>query len=165
MAECKTLFDVYSYYDDEQLDKDFPVPKEITTRYFKNNIEADEEYKNMSAKDLEAKKIEGITLRERLLLEIQYFKETNKHLDMGSITLCSGSRDSDGFVPCVNWYAGDHKVSVSRCNVDGRSDVIRGRATVYPSDLSPSSTSHPECVSRTEFNEFKEKVGKIIRID
>ncbi len=50
LAECKKLFPIWSYYNDEQLDKDFPPIK--STRYFKKNIEADEDLINKSAEDL-----------------------------------------------------------------------------------------------------------------
>src|ERR1035437_961404 len=110
MEECRKLFKIYSYYDDAILDKDFPVPKKLTVRYFKKTVEADGDLANKSADDLKKEGIEGITLRERVLMEIQYFKETGKHLDVENVTLCSGSRGSGGGVPRVNWDAGSRKV-------------------------------------------------------
>jgi hypothetical protein len=133
LAEMRKKFDVYCYYSDEQLDKDFPVPKEITEREFKDNIEADEadeEYKSMSAKELDGKGIVGITLRERLLMEIQYFDKTGYHLDIESITLCSGSRDSGGDVPSVYWSPAYRMVYVDWCHVLHSSPPIRTRAVV-----------------------------------
>jgi len=103
LNECRKKFKVWSYYSDEQLDKDFPIPK-MTTRYFKDTVEADEKLKNLSANDLEAKGILGITLRERLIMELEYFDKTGKHLDIQNITLCSGSRDSVGHVPYAGWH-------------------------------------------------------------
>jgi hypothetical protein len=38
-------------------------------------------------------------------LEIQYFRETGKHLDVKNVTLTS-SLDSDGRVVNVNWVGG-----------------------------------------------------------
>lgn len=105
--ECKKLFKIYSCVDLSR------VTSERTgnyTVYFKNNQEADEEYKNISANQL--KYIEVITLEERLLMEIEYFKKTGKHLDIENITLCSGSRYSDGYVPYVHFYSGDQAVHV-----------------------------------------------------
>ena len=124
-AECNKLFKCWSYYSPEQMDKDFPIPKK-TTHYFRKEVEADEVHKNKSANDLEKEGVKGITLRERLLLEIQYFKETGKHLDIKNITLCSGSRWSAGFVPDAYWYD-DNKFYVHRCYVDIRNDYIRAR--------------------------------------
>lgn len=125
LTKCKKLFSVWSYYSNEQLDKDFPIPKK-TTRYFKKVVEADEELKGISVNELKEKRIEGITLRERLLMELQYFKETNKHLDINNITLCSGSRFADGSVPCVRW--GGDELRVGWSHPDDQGDRLRSRA-------------------------------------
>lgn len=53
LDECRALFPVWSYYDNNRLDKDFPKPKKSTTRYFAKTVEADEKHKNKSANDLE----------------------------------------------------------------------------------------------------------------
>ncbi len=103
MAECRKRFEVHSYLVDNELDRQFPAPQEVTSRKFQKVVEADEEYKNMSANDLEIKGLSGITLRERLLMELAYFDETSQHLDIDNITLCNGSRNSDGLVPSVGW--------------------------------------------------------------
>jgi len=72
--------------------------------WFRDVVEADEDLKNLSADDLKKMDIPGITLEERLLMELKCFKETGNHLDIANITLCSGSRDSDGYVPGVCWF-------------------------------------------------------------
>ena len=69
----------------------------------RNRVEADEELKNISANQLKEQRIPGITLEERLIYELKYFKETNKHLDLYNWTLCAGSRYGDGRVPSVSW--------------------------------------------------------------
>jgi len=79
--------------------------------WFQNTVEADENLKNLSAYILKDKNIPGITLEERLLMELKYFKETGKHLDINNITLCAGSRYSDGGVPGVHWGVGGMEVS------------------------------------------------------
>lgn len=124
IKECKDLFPVYVYRG-ESADTEFPPPKKETTRYFKKNVEADEEYANMSADDLEKKGIQGITLRERLLMEIKYFKETGKHLDNLNWTLCSGSCYSDGRVPCAGWCGG--RLEVDWRSVGDRISSLRAR--------------------------------------
>lgn len=48
----------------------------------------------------------GITLPERLLLEIVYFLETGGHLDIETETLCGGSRFIGGDIPTVYWSGG-----------------------------------------------------------
>jgi hypothetical protein len=130
IAEMKKKFDVYCWYSDEHLDRDFSPPEKITTRYFKDNQEADEEYANKSANDLEAEGVKGITLRERFLMELQYFNATGKHLDIDNITLCSGSRRSDGSVPGVYWSTDNRKVYVGWSRSGYRYSVLRARAAV-----------------------------------
>jgi hypothetical protein len=71
--------------------------------WFRDNIEADEDLKNLSVEDLKAKGIPGITLEERLLYELKYYTETNGHLDPDTFTLCSGSSYNDGFIPTVRY--------------------------------------------------------------
>ncbi|HNV12463.1 MAG TPA: hypothetical protein PK686_03985 [bacterium] len=97
---------------------------------FNRNIEADEEFKNMSADNLTKKGYQGITLLERLLLEVLYFSETKKHLDINNWTLCSGSRFSEGGVPCVCWLSGGDGLSVSWCSSDCSRGDLRSRVVV-----------------------------------
>ena len=111
LAECKSLFPVWLYYKDAQLNRDFPPPKEATTHYFRDVVEADEKYKDKSAEDLEKAGIVGITLRERLIMELDHFKETGGHFDVENITLCTGSRGADGSVPVADWDDGEFRVS------------------------------------------------------
>ncbi len=69
--------------------------------WLRARVEADEELRNFSAENLKSKSIPGNGLTERFLLEIMYFWKTGKHLDVKNITLCAGSRCSDGSVPYV----------------------------------------------------------------
>ena len=142
---CKKLFKAYSSYNDKQLDEDYPAPKEATVRYFRANIEADEEHANKSAKQLEKENIPGITLRERLLLELQYFCVTGGHLDIKNYTLCSGSRFSDGGVPLVHWSSASGKLGVHWGSVEHYGGPFRAREVVsadgVPLKLNPCSLS------------------------
>lgn len=115
----KSKFPVWSYYLDGQLDKDFPAPKETTVRYFKKSIEPDQETLGLSVREFENRfsSSTGITLRERLLMELSYFEETGNHLDIKGITFCSGSRYSGGRVPGV-YFSSDGKVDVYGCILD-----------------------------------------------
>jgi hypothetical protein len=97
---------------------------------FNRNVEADEEFKNLSANQLKTINHKGITLMERLLLEILYFDRTKKHLDTSNWTLCSGSRYSGGHVPCVGWGSGYGKLCVFWCNSDNSDDDLRSRTVV-----------------------------------
>jgi len=150
IEEMRTKFDVYCYLNESQLDKDFPAPKEVTTRYFKKTVEADEELRNKLADDLEKEGIQGITLRERLIMELQYFEETGKHLDIDNFTLCAVSRYSDGRVPLVGWDTDDRGVCVGWDNSDNRGGYLRSRvAFLDPSLLSSFNPSEslkcPHC--------------------
>lgn len=138
VAEMRKKFKV-SVYQEENLDKNFPTPTKKTTRYFKKNIEADSELANQSADDLAKTGKEYITLRERLLLEIQYFDETGNHLDIENWTLCVGSRASDGRVPSVDWGSCYGEVDVGWRYAGRRSEALRGRVAVSlkPSSLKP----------------------------
>lgn len=116
LTEMKTLFKVWSYYDDAELDEQFPPPKKITTREFLYSVEPDPETLGKSVKEADPEMKLGCTLRERLLMEILYFKETDSHLDIKGWTICSGSRSSDGDVPrvCFGPDAGEVRVRGSR---------------------------------------------------
>jgi hypothetical protein len=108
-AKCKEWFPSSRYTDD--LDKIESVRKTVKTYaiWLRDRVEADEENANKSAKDCDQKGILGITLEERLLLELFYHWLTGKHLDLESSTLCSGSSDS-GVVPLVHCRHGNFEV-------------------------------------------------------
>ena len=103
----------YKYTDD--LDKGVPAnerdPKGGSYAiWVRDTVEADEVHKNKSANMIVAAKLKTETLLERMLHELKYFAETGKHLDMNNVTLCSGSRDSDGSVPDAIWSDGGFQV-------------------------------------------------------
>jgi hypothetical protein len=129
LAQVKKLMPVDCYLTDEQLDSLFPVPVASTTRVFLPNQEADEEQKNKSYQDLEAAGLlpSVITLRERIILEIQYFRATGKHLDVKKTTLTS-SRDSDGRVVSVDCLGG--KLLIIWYGVDSCRGYLRARVAV-----------------------------------
>jgi hypothetical protein len=97
---------------------------------FASNVEADENLKNLSANKLAEQGVKGITLLERLVLGFGYFLTTGKHLDEKNVTLCIGSRRSDGGVPGVNWDVGSRKLCVSWYSADVAYDNLRARAVV-----------------------------------
>jgi hypothetical protein len=101
----KKLFTVYFYVkdfdarvttNDRIADKDYAI-------LFDKNIESDEEFKNFSVNGLREEGINGITLLERLLLEIFYLDAAGKHLDVSNFSLCPGSLYFDGGVPSIYW--------------------------------------------------------------
>ena len=118
---------VYTRYED--LDKEVTKNDRDPNRdgsyaiMVKSNVEADEENKDKSANMLAREDHLGMTLMERLFLELVYFLATGSHLDEDCWTLCSGSRDSDDGVPCVHWYRDDRDILVDWCY---SSDHVRG---------------------------------------
>ena len=101
----------YRYMDD--LNSIMSVREPLERSYgvwLRKGQEADADFRNKSFNDL-WRKVNGITVTERLVAERDWFKETNGgHLDEKSWTLCTGSRYSDGNVSAVRWY--DDKVNV-----------------------------------------------------
>jgi hypothetical protein len=97
--------------------------------WVRDRVEADREHKGRSARYLEQKHIPGITLLERLLLELKYFLETGQQLDIQNWTLCSGSRRGNDDVPYVRW--GGSQLRVGWCHPDsGDGDGLRSREVV-----------------------------------
>ncbi|MFA4975255.1 MAG: hypothetical protein WC839_02705 [Candidatus Paceibacterota bacterium] len=102
---CKAIFKSWRYSDD--LDK--TIPTNIRTSsdnyavWVRDDIEPDIEYLGKSTRQADADMKIGITVLERIILEIKYFSETGNHLDIKGVTFCSGSRYSDGYVPNAYW--------------------------------------------------------------
>ena len=131
-AKCKQRFpSSFSVYGDD-LDKAVIENDRNTAvgyvKRFRDRVEADKENKNISASTLKQNGAQSITLLERLLLELWYHWKTGKHLDIQNWTLCAGSRDNDGDVPCVCWLG--CKLQVSRCHPDLAYGSIRARSEV-----------------------------------
>ena len=75
--------------------------------WVRDQQEADDEFRSMSADDCLRQLVSGITLEEQLVFGEDYFLETGKHLNEKSITLCTGSRIPGGSVPSVRWHGGE----------------------------------------------------------
>lgn len=136
---CRDKFKVSCYLSDEEMDRQFPTPKEATERYFLNSVEPDKKTLGLSANQADPDK-KGITLRERIIMELEYFEKTGKHLDIDNYTLCSGSRDADGYVPNATWYWGfGYGFEVGGCNpgYSGSGDGIRSEVSLDSSSYIP----------------------------
>lgn len=128
VAAMRNHFSVYTYVND--LDRDVPTnerdPKSGSYAIrVRNRREADEELKNLSANQIADMKLATLTLLERLVCEFKYYSETKSHLDIQNVTLCSGSRDSDGGVPRVYWHGSE--LDVYWCGTVNSSDRLRAR--------------------------------------
>lgn len=97
---------------------------------FKRTIEADEENRNLSADDLKKKNAKGITLLERLLLELGYFTSTGQHMDVESVTLCTGSCHRSGDTPRVCYRSGFLRIYVCWCGSRDQCDHLRPRSEI-----------------------------------
>ncbi len=118
---------------DKNLDQTFEVRTTVNGPYViwcRDRVEADEELKNLSANNLVERGTNCMTALERIMLEGWFHWKTSGggHLDIKNITLCAGSRWSDGNVPNAYWHG---KFCVSRHYVGSRPGVgIRAREAV-----------------------------------
>jgi hypothetical protein len=103
---------------------------------------------------------QGITLRERLLLELAYFDKTGKHLDINGVTFCSGSRGVAGSVPSVSWSGSE--VRVGSCYLDNSDSYYGVRSVVT---LNPSSFNPLKLNETTAITLLKDKGYKITRLE
>ena len=85
-----------------------------------NGIEPDSQYLGKNTRQADPDGTIGITLKERMLLELWHYEQTSKHLDLRGVTFCSGSRYQGGDVPSV-YLDRDGYVCVGRYGI-GRSD-------------------------------------------
>jgi hypothetical protein len=108
---CTKSFKTWRYESDLDTFRDVVKrPDGPYVIWVRDVIEADEDMKSKSANDIEAAGTNTLTLTERILLELKYFDETGKHLDIDNWTLCAGSRYSDGRVPRCGWVGGEFRV-------------------------------------------------------
>lgn len=133
-AKCKERFKSWRWTNDN-LDKIVTFNERDAKNgayaiWARDEIEADEKYKNISANKIKEMGIKTETLAERLIHELKFFAETGNHLDIRNITLCSGSRDSDGGVPRVFWGGGYGGVGVSWDGSGHAYDFLRAREAV-----------------------------------
>lgn len=100
--------------------------------WVRDRVEADEELKNLTANQLGERKVATGTLLECLLLELVFYKENGKHLDMAAnVTLCAGSRNAGGHVPSVEWDSVYGKLVVGCYSVADSYDKLRARQVVF----------------------------------
>ena len=125
-----------SKYTDASLDIAVPAKNNVRNpdkQYLllcRDQQEADQELANTSANQIKEQQILTLTLAERLRLGRWFFWKTGQHLDIENWTLCSGSRDSGGGVPCVCWRGGSRGVGVGWYGPDGRDGDLRSRQAV-----------------------------------
>lgn len=126
---CTKAFKAWRYENDLDTVRDMAKrPDGPYVVWVRDVVEADDDMKNKSANDIERAGICTLTLKERMILEIAYFDETGKHLDINNWTLCAGSRGSGGLVPGVFWR--DDELHVYWTRVGRRGSSLRARVVV-----------------------------------
>src|SRR3989344_6825480 len=103
----------WKYFDDLDAGKHDRVSDHEYIIRVRPGVEADEEFKNLSASKISQMGIKGMTTAERLQLEDFYHWKTKGHLDKENLTFCTGSRNPGGNVPDGNWASDDGRVGVN----------------------------------------------------
>lgn len=131
---CQTMFTSTKYIDGN-LDEAIPTNDRNPTAsayaiWIRERVEADEEFKNLSANQLKAQNHKGITVLEALADHAEFYARTSQHRDVQNVTLCSGSRRSSGDVPSVYWSGDFRQLCVFWCDPDNRNVILRSREVV-----------------------------------
>lgn len=118
LAVMRSVFKKVSTYQ-ENLDGNVPTNTRKSDKSYavwvRVGVEPDEKYLGKSTREADMAGTIGTTLLERLVLGVKTFVENGSHLDVNGVTICTGSRDSGGYVPyvcfypyaggvCVRWY-------------------------------------------------------------
>ncbi len=113
-----SAFKCWKYADDldASVTKNARDTKSAYAIWVHDRVEPDVEYLGHSTKKIDPDMTIGMTLLERMIMEIEYFDETGNHLDIKGLTFCSGSRRSDGRVPYVGFSGSE--VRVCWCGLD-----------------------------------------------
>ena len=94
-------------------------------------MEPPSDFKGVTARETEKRKINILTFVERFLLGQWYFsKSGGQHLDVQGITRCDGSRYFDGSVPDVYFSSLTGKVFVYFIDADDPREFVRPRQAV-----------------------------------
>ncbi|HEY4832767.1 MAG TPA: hypothetical protein VIH61_09450 [Waddliaceae bacterium] len=111
MDNLRKKFTVYSYWNNKELDNNFPQLEETTTREFIVEQESST-MKGSSWNDMADIRDDMMTFREYILFFEAYHKETGEYPDDKGWTLFKDSLP-DGYVAYGRWYPGDRGVRFS----------------------------------------------------
>ena len=120
-------FKCWRYSDDldKSVTKNTRDTKTAYAIWVRDGQEPDEKYLGKSTNQADPNMTIGVTLLERMIMEIKCFDWTGKHLDIKGVTFCTGSRFSDGDVPRVDWRSDFQEVRVGWCDL-GYSNSVYG---------------------------------------
>jgi len=137
MNELRKKFKVYSYWSDEELDKDFPVPKEITVREFAETQESTD-FKGKSWNEMG--KTNMMTFREYIMFFQAYYEKYKKYPDEIGWTVFKDSL-SDDWVANGCWSPGSREVGFGWNNSGNRYAYYGARVAISLCDSSAISCS------------------------
>lgn len=100
--------------------------KQTSAIWVRDGQEADDDLQNFSAEMIVAQKIDTERPLERLVHGLKYHDETGEYLDINTVTLCAGSRYSDGDVLCVCRHGAGY-VRVAGCAPQAHNPGLRAR--------------------------------------
>jgi hypothetical protein len=119
LAVMRKKFKVWVYNED--LDANVLINARNSTMSYavwvRDGVKPDAKFLGKSTRDADMAGRIGMTLLERLVLEVKYFIETGKHLDIVGVTFCTGSRSLDGGVPGVYFRPRTDEVGVDLYSV------------------------------------------------
>jgi len=137
MDNLRKKFSVYSYWDNDELDKNFPVPKETTTREFTDTQESTD-FKGNSWNEMD--KTNMMTLREYILFFQAYYEKYKKYPDEIGWTVFKDSL-SDDWVANGCWSPGSREVGFGWNNSGNRYAYYGARVAISLCDSSAISCS------------------------
>lgn len=99
-------------------------PRQRTYSFLiRNTIEADSVHRNKPVLSFQEQKLRGITLLERLVLELFFWYQNQKHLDLSGFTVCSGSRWDNNSVPLIGvGGVPDGPIRIGYCGLNTREE-------------------------------------------
>src|SRR3989344_8404872 len=150
---CKKEFHCYHYQEERSLDELIDQEQEERNPqtqgsyaiWVEDSQNAPERNANLSANQIKERKLQTMTLRERLYDELYHWDknssnpdQTPRYLDStNTYTHCSGSRNVGGGVPLVGWLSFGREVYVGWYGPGNHDDKIRARSVVsLPAKLS-----------------------------
>lgn len=144
MAELKKKVDVYCYWNDKELDKNFPKPEKATTREFA--IEAESSgMKGSSWNEMKDIRDGMMTFREYILYFAAHFHETGRYPDEIGWTLFKDGLP-DGSVAFGFWNPYARRAYFSWNGPDFRNSPGGARVAI---SLSPSAMLVPSATDLT----------------
>ncbi|KKP54384.1 MAG: hypothetical protein UR46_C0023G0005, partial [Parcubacteria group bacterium GW2011_GWA1_33_6] len=143
---CKKQFPCYHYQENKPLDQLIdPEQEERNPQtqgsyaiWVEDSQNAPERNANLSANQIKERKLQTMTLRERLYDELYHWDknssnpdQTQRHLDStNTYTHCSGSRIVGGLLPYVYWYSFAREMYVTWYHSGPRDGRLRARSVV-----------------------------------